>query len=123
MHPERVRLATVLTVTATALALIGERLPSERLVGLAFGTVSILLAIAALTILRRVVLGARHVFFSYTTLTTTGYGNLIPTGTIGQSLAVIEMHRQIFLVTLVAGLVSKWRPGTAKPPLGATKAR
>jgi hypothetical protein len=52
-----------------------------------------------------------YVFFSYTTLTTTGYGNLVPAGQIGQILAVLEMLTgQIFLVTLVARLVSLWRP-------------
>ena len=52
-----------------------------------------------------------YLFFSYTTLTTTGYGNLVPAGDIGQILAVFEMLTgQIFLVTLVAGLVSLWRP-------------
>lgn len=51
-------------------------------------------------------------FFSYTTLTTTGYGDLVPAGQPGESIAVIEMLTgQIFLVTLVAGLVSLWRPG------------
>jgi hypothetical protein len=54
-----------------------------------------------------------YLFFSYTTLTTTGYGNLVPAGDIGQILAVFEMLTgQIFLVTLVAGLVSLWRGGT-----------
>jgi hypothetical protein len=53
-----------------------------------------------------------YLFFSYTTLTTTGYGNLVPAGDIGQILAVFEMLTgQFFLVTLVAGLVSLWRPG------------
>jgi Ion channel len=52
-----------------------------------------------------------YLFFSYTTLTTTGYGNLVPAGDIGQILAVFEMLTgQVFLVTLVAGLVSLWRP-------------
>jgi Ion channel len=52
-----------------------------------------------------------YLFFSYTTLTTTGYGNLVPAGETGQILAVFEMLTgQIFLVTLVAGLVSLWRP-------------
>ena len=56
-------------------------------------------------------------FFSYTTLTTTGYGNLVPSGVIGEILAVFEMLiGQIFLVTLVAGLVSLWRPGPKLPP-------
>ncbi|HEX4669207.1 MAG TPA: ion channel [Solirubrobacterales bacterium] len=53
-------------------------------------------------------------FFSYTTLTTTGYGNLVPGGQPGRMLAGLEMMLgQIFLVTLVAGLVSLWRPGEA----------
>jgi hypothetical protein len=51
-------------------------------------------------------------FFSYTTLTTTGYGNLVPGGQPGRMIAGLEMMAgQIFLVTLVAGLVSLWRPG------------
>ena len=51
-------------------------------------------------------------FFSYTTLTTTGYGNLVPGGQPGRMIAGLEMMiGQIFLVTLVAGLVSLWRPG------------
>jgi Ion channel len=51
-------------------------------------------------------------FFSYTTLTTTGYGDLVPAGQPGEMIAGIEMLLgQIFLVTLVAGLVSLWRPG------------
>ena len=53
-------------------------------------------------------------FFSYTTLTTTGYGNLVPGGQPGRLIAGLEMMAgQIFLVTLVAGLVSLWRPGEA----------
>ena len=53
-------------------------------------------------------------FFSYTTLTTTGYGNLVPGGQPGRMLAGLEMLiGQIFLVTLVAGLVAVWRPGTS----------
>jgi Ion channel len=52
-------------------------------------------------------------FFSYTTLTTTGYGNLVPGGQPGRMVAGLEMMiGQIFLVTLVAGLVSLWRPGS-----------
>jgi len=53
-------------------------------------------------------------FFSYTTLTTTGYGNLVPGGQPGRLISGFEMMAgQIFLVTLVAGLVSLWRPGEA----------
>jgi len=56
--------------------------------------------------------GTDFIFFSYTTLTTTGYGNLVPGGQPGQLISGLEMMAgQIFLVTLVAGLVSLWRPG------------
>jgi hypothetical protein len=52
------------------------------------------------------------VFFSFTTLTTTGYGDLIPATHFGRMMAGLEMLiGQIFLVTLIAGLVSLWRPG------------
>jgi hypothetical protein len=58
--------------------------------------------------------GSDFLFFSYTTLTTTGYGDLVPGGQPGRMLAGLEMMiGQIFLVTLVAGLVSLWRPGEA----------
>jgi hypothetical protein len=58
--------------------------------------------------------GTDFVFFSYTTLTTTGYGNLVPGGQPGRMISGLEMMLgQIFLVTLVAGLVSLWRPGEA----------
>jgi hypothetical protein len=56
--------------------------------------------------------GSDFIFFSYTTLTTTGYGNLVPNGQPGEMIAGLEMMiGEIFLVTLVAGLVSLWRPG------------
>jgi hypothetical protein len=56
--------------------------------------------------------GSDFIFFSYTTLTTVGYGDLVPAGQPGQMVAGLEMLLgQIFLVTLVAGLVSGWRPG------------
>ena len=162
VRPARVRLAGMIAAAAVVAAFLAKLIPSDRLLGIAFGAVAILLGIAAVTILRRVIVGASEVdfrtilgavsvftllgllfaflyvgisrwsdhdfyagvadaassdylFFSYTTLTTTGYGNLVPAGKVGQSLAVLEMLvGQIFLVTLVAGLVSLWRPGTTK---------
>ena len=168
VRPARVRLAIVVASASVLIALIAVRIPSDRLLSVAFGGVAILLAVAAVTILRRVIIGASRVefrtilgaisvftilgllfgflyfafgrwsnsdfftgvaharasdylFFSYTTLTTTGYGNLVPAGTLGQSFAVLEMLLgQIFLVTLVAGLVSLWRPGAAKAPADRT---
>lgn len=54
------------------------------------------------------------VFFSMTTLTTTGYGDLVPAAQPGRLLSGLEMLLgQLFLVTFIAGLVSLWRPGTA----------
>ena len=53
----------------------------------------------------------QDLFFSFTTLTTTGYGNLIPADNPGQSFAVLEMLiGQLFLVTAVAKVVSAWQP-------------
>jgi len=166
----RVRLAVVIAGVAVVAAAVAKAASSDRLLGLAFGVVAIMLAIAAVTILRRVIVGSREVefrtilgaisvftllgllfaflyvafsrwthdpffaggvaarssdylFFSYTTLTTTGYGNLVPAGTVGQSFAVLEMLvGQIFLVTLVAGLVSLWRPGRGTSPAAGTDA-
>jgi hypothetical protein len=60
----------------------------------------------------------QDLFFSFTTLTTTGYGNLVPAGNPGQSFAVLEMLiGQLFLVTAVAKVVSAWRPGQRGPGL------
>jgi hypothetical protein len=57
---------------------------------------------------------AQTLFFSFTTLTTTGYGNLVPAGNPGQTVAVFEMLLgQLFLVTAVAKVISIWQP-TAK---------
>jgi hypothetical protein len=53
----------------------------------------------------------RSLFFSFTTLTTTGYGNLVPAGQLGQTMAVGEMLMgQLFLVTAVAKVITVWRP-------------
>jgi voltage-gated potassium channel Kch len=58
-------------------------------------------------------------YFSFTTLTTTGYGNLVPATNPGQSLAVLEMLiGQLFLVTAVAkgGDHLATRPRPRAPP-------
>ena len=63
---------------------------------------------------------AEFLFFSFITLTTTGYGNLVPASNPGQSIAVLEaILGQLFLVTALAKIVSAWRlPGSAanNPP-------
>ncbi|MGH9248606.1 MAG: potassium channel family protein, partial [Acidimicrobiales bacterium] len=56
-------------------------------------------------------------FFSFITLTTTGYGNLIPADNPGQSLAVLEaLLGQLFLVTAVGKIVTAWRPKAWREP-------
>ena len=58
---------------------------------------------------------SQDLFFSFTTLTTTGYGNLVPDANPGQTLAVLEMLiGQLFLVTAVARVVSTWQPGQGR---------
>jgi hypothetical protein len=63
-----------------------------------------------------------YLFFSFSTLTTVGYGNLVPAGTQGQTFAMLEaLVGQIYLVTLVARLVSLW--GQALPGAAARRAK
>ena len=58
---------------------------------------------------------SQDLFFSFTTLTTTGYGDFVPAGNPGQTFAVLEMLiGQLFLVTAVAKVVSAWRPGQGR---------
>jgi len=64
---------------------------------------------------------SQDLFFSFITLTTTGYGNLVPAVNPGQSLAVLEaLVGQLFLVTAVGKIVTAWRPrGWREPSPGA----
>ena len=58
---------------------------------------------------------SQDLFFSFTTLTTTGYGDFVPAGNPGQTFAVLEMLiGQLFLVTAVAKVVNAWRPGQGR---------
>jgi hypothetical protein len=58
----------------------------------------------------------QDMFFSFTTLTTTGYGNLVPAGNPGQTFAVMEMLLgQLFLVTAVAKVINVWTPRRRNP--------
>jgi hypothetical protein len=50
-------------------------------------------------------------YFSFTTLTTLGYGDFTAAGSGGRAIAMLEaMTGQIFLATLVAKLVASFRP-------------
>ncbi len=62
VRPTRVRLALVVAAVAVIVAVIAKAIDSDLLLGVAFGVASILLAIAAVTILRRVI-GAIRVDF------------------------------------------------------------
>lgn len=56
-------------------------------------------------------------YFSFTTLTTLGYGDFTAGGSFGRAVAVLEaLTGQIFLVTLVARLVSAYRAPTPARP-------
>ena len=54
-------------------------------------------------------------YFSFTTLTTLGYGDFTAAESGGRSIAVLEaLTGQVFMATLVARLVSAYR-GPARP--------
>jgi hypothetical protein len=54
---------------------------------------------------------SQALFFSFTTYSTTGYGNLVPASSTGQTLAVAEMIiGQLFLITAVGKVISVWSP-------------
>lgn len=55
--------------------------------------------------------GARCLYFSFTTLTTVGYGDLTAKTNLGHTLSVTEaLLGQIYLVTIVSVIVSNLRP-------------
>ena len=52
-----------------------------------------------------------YLYFSYTTLTTTGFGDFTAATDLGRTLAVVEaLVGQIYLVTIVALIVTNLRP-------------
>jgi hypothetical protein len=63
---------------------------------------------------------ANCLYFSFTTLTTTGYGDLTATTNLGHTLSVSEaLIGQIYLVTVVAVIVSNLRRGPLDAAQGA----
>jgi hypothetical protein len=90
-------------------------LAAYLLIGMAFG-----FAYQCLAVLQPGPLFGTHgdphlsdsLFFSFVTMTTTGYGDLVPAGNPAQSIAVLEaLTGTLFLVTAVAKVVEAWRPG------------
>jgi hypothetical protein len=54
-------------------------------------------------------------YFSYTTLTTVGYGDLTAATNLGRSLAITEaLIGQLYLVTVVAVIISNLRPAQSR---------
>jgi prepilin signal peptidase PulO-like enzyme (type II secretory pathway) len=53
---------------------------------------------------------SEHVYFAFTTMTTTGYGDFTPATAFGRAIAVVAMLvGQIYLVTVIAMLVGNLR--------------
>ncbi len=58
---------------------------------------------------------ADFVYFSYITIATVGYGDLAPATNLGRMLAVTEaLSGQLYLVTVVALLVSNYRAASRR---------
>ncbi len=54
---------------------------------------------------------SQDLFFSFVTMTTVGYGNLVPAANPGQTFAVLEaVVGQLFLVVAVGKIISSMRP-------------
>jgi voltage-gated potassium channel Kch len=62
-------------------------------------------------------------YFSFTTLTTLGYGDFTAAAAGGRAVAMIEaMSGQVFLATLVARLVASFRPAARSADAGPADA-
>ncbi|HXB65781.1 MAG TPA: potassium channel family protein [Solirubrobacteraceae bacterium] len=62
---------------------------------------------------------SQEIYFSFTTLTTTGYGDLSPAVSAGRALSVLEMLvGQIYLVTVIGLLVGNLRRSSERAPNG-----
>jgi hypothetical protein len=58
---------------------------------------------------------SEETYFSFTTLTTTGYGDLTPATSVGHAIAVLEMLLgQIYLVTVIGLLVGNLNRGASR---------
>lgn len=64
--------------------------------------------------------GADYLYFSFITLTTVGFGDIVPAGRVARALVVLEaLLGQIFLVTTVARLVALFGARGPQPPRGS----
>jgi hypothetical protein len=99
---------------------VAGALTSYLLIGLLFAlVVRMLTGIASQQYFQQIssshVTQSQELYFSFTTLTTTGYGDLTPALPIGRALSVLEMLiGQIYLVTVIGLLIGNLRRGTAR---------
>ncbi|HEY2767107.1 MAG TPA: potassium channel family protein [Solirubrobacteraceae bacterium] len=99
---------------------VAGALTSYLLIGLLFAlVVRLLVGIASHQYFEQVsssaVTQSQEIYFSFTTLTTTGYGDLTPALSVGRALSVLEMLiGQIYLVTVIGLLIGNLRRGPAQ---------
>jgi hypothetical protein len=101
---------------------VAGALTTYLLIGLLFAlVVRVLAGVAPHPYFKQVASSAvtqsEEIYFSFTTLTTTGYGDLTPALSVGRALSVLEMLiGQIYLVTVIGLLVGNLRRGPARAP-------
>ncbi len=114
--------ARLIRTRGVTLQAVAGALSIYLLLGLAFAMVISLLARIGPTYFAQGPHEAlsEQVYFSFTTMTTTGYGDLTPATNVGHALAVLEMLLgQIYLVTVIGLLVGNL---TRRPREGETQA-
>lgn len=119
-------LALLATAGALRHALRGQDVDSEKihaalgaylLAGFFFGVIYWVVeqfAPGSLTLAGAVVPGGIHVttaiYYSFVTLASLGYGDVLPVSDLARGLAVVEVvGGQLYLVAMVARLVGAWR--------------
>ena len=61
-------------------------------------------------------------YYSYTTLSTLGVGDITPLNQLAKSLTIIEcVFGQLFVATAIAKLVSVWKPASDKSNANKTQ--
>jgi hypothetical protein len=125
-------LAVLVVLTRGVVRLVRDRgvtlqavagaLTSYLLIGLLFAlVVSVIVGLSTHPYFEQVsnaaVTQSQQIYFSFTTLTTTGYGDLTPTLNVGRALSVLEMLLgQIYLVTVIGLLIGNLRRGGERAP-------
>ncbi|HWX44928.1 MAG TPA: ion channel [Solirubrobacteraceae bacterium] len=112
----------LISTRGVTLQAVAGALTSYLLIGLLFAlVVRVLVGISPHPYFEQVsntaVTQSQQVYFSFTTLTTTGYGDLTPTLNVGRALSVLEMLvGQIYLVTVIGLLIGNLRRGPERAP-------